>query len=421
MKERELAQSALNEITENNKHANTVLEEILRERDLRTQAFVRKVVYGVLDRRDELDRAIDKANRSKRKRLDPQIRNILRLSLYQLWEMDRTAAHGVVNDAVRLAKKSAPRYAGFVNGMLRNLARAVPEKQKMASMPAELRTRIMDVFGEEDGQRLLASLLETPHLCIRMNPLRTDAKELADIFQREGMQLTPSAVAPGVFRVNQPADVFGLAAYQKGYFSAQDEASARVVLHADPRPGEQWLDCCAAPGGKSTQLAEQMQNRGRILACDRSERKVKKIREHASRLGLTAIQPCVQDATVYVPEWKERFDGVLIDAPCSGLGLLRRKPDIKYRRTSNEIRELILLQTKILENNARYVKPGGKLIYSTCTILPEENEKQIHSFLTKNPNFQPDGEGFEYWSRMIDEGVDGFYMARLRKTAESPV
>lgn len=416
MKEREIALYALLDITEDAGFAGAVLQKRLENEDARTQGFVRRVVYGVLDRVEELDGQIDRANRSGRKRLDPKIRQILRLSLYQLRYMDKTAAHGVINDAVKLAKKTAPRYAGFVNGMLRTLQRT-GGTQKTASLPDPVRSRLEEIYGAEYVQKLQISLTDAPHLCVRMNPLKAAEEDLARAFARAGMTLVPSPVTPGVFRVLRPRNVFSMPEFSAGLFTAQDEASAQVVLHAHPKPGQHWIDLCAAPGGKSTQLAEQMKDTGSVLANDLTERKVSKIRAHAKRLQLTSLSTHVQDAGVYVPRWKERFDGVLVDAPCSGLGLLRRKPDIKIHRSEEDIRTLVGLQERILAQAARYVRPGGVLLYSTCTLLPEENERQVQSFLEKHEEFTPDGADFQKRTDMLKEGADGFYMARMRKNS----
>ncbi|MGI6441377.1 MAG: 16S rRNA (cytosine(967)-C(5))-methyltransferase RsmB [Peptoniphilaceae bacterium] len=415
MKEREIALHCLADITDGGQFANRVLEQQLKNRDERTQGFVRHVVYGVLDRKEELDQAIDRANRSGRKRLDPVIRNILRLSLYQLWYMDKTAPHGVVNDAVHLAKKRMPRYAGFVNGLLRTLQKDSAHKTPSASVPEWLEEKLTAVYGKEKTEALLFSIAQPPRLSIRINPLRTTRQQLQEDFLQHGMVLRPSAWPGGLFIVEKPRDIFSSPMYKDGHFTAQDEAAAQVVLHAGAKTGESWLDVCAAPGGKSTQLAETMQDRGTIVACDLYAQKTEKIQTHAARLQLQSIKTRVQDATVRVEEWEKAFHGVLVDAPCSGLGLLRRKPDIKVHRKPEDIKELLVLQKDILRQAAQYVRPGGKLVYSTCTLLPDENEEQVRRFLAQHPDYVPDGKDFERRIDMTESGADGFYMARLRR------
>lgn len=415
MKEREIAYTVLLEITENRGYANVLLENRLHDEAHRTQGFVRRVVYGVLDRLDELDQLIDTAIRSSRKRLDPRVRTLLRLSLYQLRYMDRTAAHGVINDAVKLTRKYSPRYAGFVNAMLRTLQKSEAKPESGVSMPGFLLEKLQALYGASYTDELLQVLAKPSHLCIRMNPLKTTEKELAVHFSFADMAIVSSKLIDGVFRVQRPRGVFTMPAYREGHFTPQDEGAAIVIGHAGPEKGEDWLDLCAAPGGKTTQLAERLRDESRVVGCDLTARKVEKINAHALRLGLTSIQTEVQDARIFRREWEDAFSGVLVDAPCSGLGLIRRKPDIMLHRTEKDILDLLPLQKEILETAARYVKPGGKLIYSTCTLLQEENEMQVRTFLQNHSEFLPDGGDFEHRTDMVTDDCDGFYMARLRR------
>lgn len=414
MKERQIALIVLGEITQEGAYANKALEAHLENAEDNTTRFVRRVVYGVLDHQEELDARIDRANRSKRKRLDPVIRNILRLSVYQLLYMDRTPSHAILHEAVEMAKKKNPRYGGFVNGLLRSIDRGESLNSPLA-FPPVIQSALVEDYSESEISALYESVQEVPHLCVRRNPLRISKEAFIERFAKTGMELTESLLTEDVYRVSNPVDLFSSELYREGLFSVQDEAAAGVVVFADPKPGERWLDLCAAPGGKTMQLAERMRDSGHVTACDLYPQKVDTIKEHASRLGLDAVQPEVRDATVFHPDFESAFDGVLVDAPCSGLGLLRRKPDIKHHRTAEQMAEVEALQKAILDRAARYVKPGGVLVYSTCTIRSAENKKQVQAFLARHENFKPEGNPHEKCTDMVATMADGFYMAKLRK------
>ncbi len=415
MKDREIAVQILKGVTTDRQFANRLLSEALQNADDRTGRLVRRLVYGTLDHLETIDPLIDSLNRSKRKRLDPTIRNILRVSVYQLLYLDRLPSFAVINEAVQMAKKVNPRYGGFVNGMLRTVDR-MESKTQESPFPEVIEDALLVDYTEEEIEALMLSSREVPYLCIRYNPLRVEKGELIRSFGALGMDLVPSALTHGVYRVMRPDRVIDTDMYAEGWFTVQDEAAASVVPYADPKPGEAWLDLCAAPGGKSTQLAEHMGDQGHVLACDLYENKVERIAEHAKRLGLHSLQTRVSDAAAFHPEFVQSFDGVLLDAPCSGLGLLRRKPDIKYNRTKEQFAELQNLQAQMLDHAAHYVKPGGVLVYSTCTILSCENQAQIERFLRDHKDFSPRDDRLDHRVDMVATMADGFYMTALRKT-----
>lgn len=393
-----------------------VLAQATREMTPSAAGYVRRCVYGVLEEREALEAILREAVRSG-VRVKREIRIILLAGIYQLLRFDTVKAHAVVDASVRIAKKRDARSAGFVNGVLRTIERRRDEwKQNMPdamALPTHILRRLDDSFGEKERAALLRSLLDPAHLCVRINPLRATRETLSEAFADAGMALQPSTVSPTAFRVSRPVRVAESAMVTEGKCTIQDEAASLVVPWGNPRRDERWLDLCAAPGGKTTQLAECMEDTGRVVSCDVYPAKLERIREHVKRLRLGSVEIEQNDATSVREDWREQFDGVLVDAPCSGLGLLRRKPDIAYNRTEEDFSDLIALQRRILDSAATAVRPGGTLLYSTCTILREENEGQIHSFLKRNPAFRPDGDAFQQTTDMVKTGADGFYMARL--------
>lgn len=378
--------------------------------------YVRRCVYGVLEEREALEAILRESVRPG-VRVKRDIRLILLAAIYQLLRLDTVKVHAVVDASVRIAKKKDARSAGFVNGVLRSIERRREElRQQMPdamALPAPLLRRLQNSLGDAKLSALLRSLLDPAHLCVRINPLRTEPDELSEEFARAGMPLVPSTVSPLSYRVTRPVRVAESSMVSEGKCTIQDEAASLVVPWGRPKPKEHWLDICAAPGGKTTQLAEQMEDSGEVVSCDVYPAKLERIREHTKRLGLRSVQIEQNDATTVRRDWKDRFDGVLVDAPCSGLGLLRRKPDIAYNRKEEDFSDLIELQRRILDSAATAVRPGGTLLYSTCTILREENEEQVRSFLERNASFRPDGEEFQQTTDMVKTGADGFYMARL--------
>lgn len=387
-----------------------ILEERKESENPAQEAFIRKVVFGVLDYQGAIDAVIDQSNQSKRKRLDPSVRIILRMAVYQMAFMDRTPHHAIVDEAVKLAKKYAYRYGGFVNGMLRGILRnGAYEKLKdtHALLPAPIENRLEKMYTEEELETFRKSIQEDPFVCVRIR--RGQEESFLALAKKDGIHLTPSKVQEGMFRVENPEVLFRGDSLENGLVTIQDEGAATIVPFGHPQKGEHWLDLCAAPGGKTMQLAEYVDH---VMAADLHANRVEKMEGNLTRGTYTNVETTVADATLLNKDWIQTFDGVLVDVPCSGLGLLRRKPDIRYHRTEEDFHTILPLQQQILENASQYVKPGGTLVYSTCTIVPEENEEQVKTFLAAHEEYTLEEE-----SRvdMIQNACDGFYMARLRR------
>lgn len=390
-----------------------VLEQ--REEEHQNEGFIRRVVYGVLDHQQGIDRIIDQTNQSNRKRLDVAVRIILRMAVYQMAFMDRTPAHAIVDEAVKLAKKHAYRYRGFVNGLLREMLRKesyISLREQPATLPDFLEARLVDSLGQEKTQAFLRSMQEEPHLCVRYNPLKITQAVFEQQAVEEGVKLTPSALMSGVYRVENPQAFFQSALLKQGLATVQDEGAATIVAFGQPEEGQRWLDVCAAPGGKAMQLAECVGESGQVVAADLHPQRVRQMQENIARGQYKNIETEVQDGTELHQAWVGAFDGVLADVPCSGLGLLRRKPDIRYHRTEEEMDGIVPVQQKILETSAQYVKSEGVLLYSTCTLVRDENETQVRRFLESHNDFSLEEE---QWIDPVDCCCDGFYMARLRR------
>ncbi|MBQ7566035.1 MAG: 16S rRNA (cytosine(967)-C(5))-methyltransferase RsmB [Oscillospiraceae bacterium] len=390
--------------------------------DQRDAALASRLCYGVIQNRRLLDFYIAHFLTGSLQKLQPVVLDILRLGAYQIALADRIPDSAAVNEAVEQAKKYAnPRAAGLVNGVLRAMSRAEALPQ-----PGDLATRfshspaLVELFRLNVGDELLEPLLkshnETPPTTLQVNTLKTSAEIIAAETGGTAHPWLPDCVT-----VAGVGDVAALPCFTRGEVYAQDAASRLAVLAADPGPGMRVLDCCAAPGGKSFACAIAMENRGEILSCDLHENKLRHIEQGAARLGLSIIRTAACDAREFAPERENAFDLVLCDAPCSGLGVIRKKPDIR-EKDLGAIAALPQVQLDILRTVGKYVKPGGVLLYSTCTILKRENEEVVRAFLQDAP-FAPEDFSFAALSSrdgMLTllpcvHGTDGFFIAKLRK------
>ena len=327
-----------------------------------------------------------------------------------------------------LAKSAGRAQAsGLVNAVLRKISQnqanlpQLPEEAAAQlsirySHPAWLVERLLDLLGAEQTEAFLRLNNETAPMTVQVNPLKTTAEALARELADAGVSVRRHAWVPDCLELSGTGDLTTLPAFYRGYFTL-------AVCAAGCRRGDRVLDVCAAPGGKSFAAAFSMENEGTILSCDLHENKLKRIREGAQRLGITCIETAAADGRVFRGEWNETFDVVLCDVPCSGLGIIRKKPDVRYKDAS-ELARLPEIQASILANSARYVRPGGTLVYSTCTILPEENEQVTDVFLASHPDFcyeaftfpAPVGEvsgHLTMWPQL--HATDGFYICRMRR------
>ena len=399
--------------------------------DRRESALAYRICAGVLQNREACDWYLQPYIKGK---LQPTVKAILRSAVYQIAFMDRIPVSAAVNEAVELAKRLAnPGAARLVNAVLRHLtANALPplpegdtaeELSIRYSHPQPLVEYFLEALGTEKTRAMLALNNEPAPLNLRVNRLKASPEEAAEVLRREGIEVFPSAME-GFFRVENSGELTALKAFRDGMVTVQDPAAALPVFAAAVQPGMTVLDCCAAPGGKSFLLAEQMKDQGSILACDLHGNKLRRIEEGAQRLGINSIETCAADASKPLSAMKERFDLVLADVPCSGMGVVRKKPEIRYK-SFEQIEQLPKTQLAILEGAAACLRSGGALIYSTCTLLKEENESVTDAFLSLHPEFRRERFSLPDPFGLAEEGqrtvwpfefeTDGFYLCRLRK------
>lgn len=407
------------------------------------RALVTQIVYGVLRRQNTLDWMIEQFSKRPLDKMTSWIRNILRLSVYQLLYLDRIPVSAVCNEGVNLAKKKGHLgVSKFVNGILRNIARSLdnlpwPTKEHLSfylsikySHPLWLVEKWLKRLGEEETIALCTANNENPPLSLRTNTLRLERESLLEELKREGITAEASCLVPEGIKIRGVSSLAGLQSYQKGYFQVQDESSMLAALLLSPQPGDWVLDACSAPGGKTTHLAQKMGNKGKLIANELHESKIGLIEEAAKRLGIEIIQTRQGDAAHLHEHFAAQMDCVLVDAPCSGLGVLRRKPDARWKKNAHDFAMLNKMQIAILNSAAQCVKPGGALVYTTCSIEPEENELIIKKFLTQNNNFQlVDANAYLpkcLWEKIVHNkpwlqlyphyyGTDGFFLSRLER------
>jgi 16S rRNA (cytosine967-C5)-methyltransferase len=413
--------------------------------DERDRGLLTELVYGTLRRRGRLDAELGSLTRRPLATTDPFMRNLLRLSLYQLRFLDRIPAYAVVNEAVALAKAGGRTRAeaGFINAVLRSALRvrseiAAPDPKAATttalaeywSHPSWLVAKWLDMYGARETTALLDANNRPPPLMLRASALKGTRDELVNLFRDKGIDASPSTWSPQGILLRSPSLVSRLPGFESGRFQVQGEASQLVSFLLRPRRGERILDTCAAPGGKSTHIAELMEDEGEVTAVDSSITGLEKITANARRLGLYSIKAARADFTKPLPPAlaAKPYDRVLVDAPCSGLGTLRSHPEIRWQRSEKDIARAAQLQKRILDRAAALLKPGGVLVYSTCTLTREENENMIADFLAKHQGFISD-EAAQYLpeeAKSLAQGgyflalphrhnTDGFFAARMRK------
>lgn len=399
---RHTALTALLRVTGKGGFSNLVLDSLIRQNGLDRQdsAFAGVLFYGALERLLTLDYVIAQHTSRPASSLSREVQGILRLGVYQLLYLDGVPDSAAVNESVNLAKafRQGAGAAGFVNAVLRSVIRdgsrvRLPERendplyylQVKYSAPQWLVKLLADSYGEAACEGFLARSIGRPPVTARVNTLRTDAAGLSEALAREGVRCLDTPVADAV-RLENTGSIEALAAYRAGLFHVQDTACQLCCEALDPQPGETVLDLCSAPGGKAFTLAERMEGRGRVVACDLHEKRVNLIRQAAERLGLPNIEAFANDASKWNPDMPSA-DRILCDVPCSGLGIIRRKPEIKYKEAA-DFAPLPAVQYRILETAARYLKPGGLLVYSTCTVAPAENGQVADRFLQEHADFE---------------------------------
>ena len=442
---REIALKIIFDVNEKGAYSNISINKNIEGHELRgiDKAFITELVYGTIKWRLSIDSIIQQFSSIKLKKISPWIMNILRLGVYQLFYMDRIPPSAACNESVGLAKKYGhSASSGFVNAILRNIIRnkdkiKYPDKinepirylSVKYSHPEWMVKAWLERFGPEFTESLLDSNNQIPEFSLRVNTLKITKDKLIEYFCETGVEAEAGKHITEAVVIRNPSSIAKLDAFKNGWFQVQDESSMLVARVLDPKPGELIMDVCSAPGGKSTHIAQLMEDRGTVISRDIHEHKIKLIEDSVKRLGINSIKTEMYDATDLDENFIEKADRVLVDAPCTGLGIIRRKPDIKWGRNLEDKREITVLQAKILKQSSQYVKPGGILVYSTCTIEPEENEEMVSRFIEENRDFEWAGfeelvpetllkpsskDGFIQLYPNIDH-IDGFFIAKMRK------
>lgn len=433
---RRIAYDILYKVYKDSAFSNLALDSALESEnpDPKDRALVSMLVYGVTERTLSLDYQLERYLSQPLKKLKPQVLVILRLGAYQLLFTDKIPASAAVNESVKLSKQCGCQYAsGLINAVLRKVAAngvVLPdEKDELHclsvkySCPEWMIKLWAESYGKENAVKICESSIGAVPDALRVNTLKTTAGELESALRKEGVACEKADIISDALTAARHGSLRELESYKAGLFHVQDIASQLCVKALDAHEGETLLDICSAPGGKSFTAAQYMKNNGSITACDIYPHRLRLIENSAQRLGIDIIKTCLNDAGVFNPAFPE-FDRVLCDVPCSGLGIIRRKPEIRLK-TAAEVDKLPEIQYSIMKTASLYLKKGGLMIYSTCSLNVNENEKIISRFLREHPDFEsaevlPDieryGEKTDYLTLMPHiHGSDGFFICALRR------
>jgi len=420
------ATKILSQVLDEGAYSNLALAQTLRQEKFSDldRRFLTELVHGTVKTVSTLDWKIEKYLTRSIEKVDKKILNVLRLGMYQLFFMDKVPESAAVNESVELAKKISGLGASkFVNGVLRNVLRS-PEKSALPTddsieaialnnfHPVWLVKLFVEEFGVEETKKICAANNIEPALCLRVNTLKTTREKILSELEKIGATAEISKLADDGIILKSHGALDKFRPLKTGLCQVQDESSMAVAHLLEPKANDFVIDCCAAPGGKATHIAELMQNCGRVIAADIFEHKLKKIAENSKRLGIKIIEPILLDARHIGEKYFEQADKVLVDAPCSGLGVIRRKSDLRNKKNPVDLEKLPALQLEILNSAARALKIGGVLVYSTCTILRRENEEVVKKFLSANGDFKLAME--KKFLPHIDN-TDGFYCAKFFK------
>ena len=441
-KTRQIALTILYKIDKEDAYSNIALDEelrknrtLLKEKDI---GLISEIVYGTTTWKITIDTIIEKYSKLKMEKLSKWILNILRMGIYQIVFLDKIPKSAAVNESVNLAKRYGHHAsANFVNAILRKIEKKDYEEmfqiedpiQKISLTTATPKWLIKELLKEktlQEVEKICQASLQKPQLSIRINTLKTDREKV-----RKELEKLQIDAKPGILEdflvVDKMKQIEKLNIFKQGLCTIQDESAGLAALVLNPKEEERILDACSAPGGKTSYLAQLMKNKGMIEAWDIHPHRTKLVEKTARRLGIQIIQAKVKDASIK-QEDIEKFDKILLDVPCLGTGVIRRKPDIKWKHTESDIKEIKKIQKKILQNCSEYLKKGGELVYSTCSILQEENENNIYEFLEKNRNFKiipiaidEKNDFYQYRERdgyikiYPNKETDGFFICKIKK------
>ena len=436
MNSREVALNIINRVLIEGAYSNLVLSNELNEADLndKDRALVTELVYGTIRRKKTLDMIISNYIKDI-SLMDERVLNILRMAIYQMHFLDKVPEFAACNEAVELAKQISVQDSKLVNGILRSYTKNPDDmdvKDKIDRLvyqysyePWFIRM-IYKQYGEENGRKILAGLNATPKVRVRVNASKADYDEVYERLQEMGYDIEEGYACPEAIIIKGGSSIENNELFREGLITVQDESAMLVSPLFDLKAGDIALDLCAAPGGKTTHIAELLENEGKVHSFDLHENKLSLINENLERLGLNNVEVEAMDATKLDPKYVAYADKVLIDVPCSGLGIIRKKPEIKWNKSRKSLKDLVPTQREIMENAWAYLKSGGTMIYSTCTLNTEENQDNVEWFLNKHKDakvekiFLGNMDNFIYnndgsLTILPNEYMDGFYIAKISK------
>lgn len=435
-KTREIALKTLYKINEEEAYSNIALDEEIKqnrnklaEKDI---GLISEITYGVTTWKLTLDSIIKKYSKIRLKKISPWILNILRMGIYQIIFLDKIPKSAAVNESVNLSKRYGhTSSSNFVNAILRKVDKKdyeelfqikddVERVSKTTSMPEWIIKELMKNNKMDKVEEICKNSNLKPKITIRVNRIKTTPSELKLKLDERNIEYSETKIEE-FFNLKKVKNIENLDLFKEGYFTIQDLSAGLTAISLNPKPNEYVLDACSAPGGKTTHIAELMQNKGKIEAWDIHEHRVKLVQKNAKRLGIDIIKTDEQDAMEFNEKYVEKFDKILLDVPCLGIGVIKRKPDIKWQRKQEDIEKITNIQKKILQNCSKYLKPNGILVYSTCSILEDENMAIIEEFLNENKEFEKtnivinqkeiNGE----ITIMPNDEQDGFFICKLQK------
>lgn len=442
---RELALKILYRVFEEGGYSNIALNDLLKQfdGDPRDKSFITELVYGTVERKNTLDWIISLFSRRKPEKIDHLTLNVLRTAVYQIFYLEKIPDPVAVNEAVKTANRIInPGAAKFINGVLRSLIRGksgivfpdpINEPERYISLkyshPEWLIKHWLNNFSFDFVKALCDANNDKPRLTVRVNTLKVDIDEAKSSLEKDGFTVCPCRFVPEGLNISGPLSLTLTEAYSKGWIQPQDEGSMLVSHMLSPEPRQLVIDVCAGPGGKTTHIAQLMSNQGRVVSRDIFKHKINLIENLSQRLGITIIETELADGRVVDKKLQGRADRVLVDAPCMGFGIIRRKPDIKWNRKPEDLHEIVEMQRQILKASAELLKPGGILVYSTCSIGPDENSEVVKDFLNKNDSFELSNIPSKQIGLFESDAqkpfiqlyphvhkTDGFFMARILRT-----
>ena len=442
-KVREVALKVLYNIEVNKAYSNITLDEEINKNmkilDNRDIGFISELTYGVITWKLTIDEIIKKYSNLRLKKISPWILNILRMGIYQIVFLNKVPKSAAVNESVNLAKRYGHKgSSNFVNAILRkvskndyeemfNIENNVERISKTNSMPVWIVETLLKENTLEKVEEICKNSNLKPELSIRVNNLKTSKEELKKKLEEKDIKVE-NGVLEDFLILKNAKNIENIEEFKKGFFTVQDEAAGLTAKILNPQINDTVLDACSSPGGKTTYLAEIMKDKGEVIAFDIHPHRVKLVEQVSKRLNLKSIKTDVKDSSIYDKKYKEKFDKILLDVPCLGLGVLKRKPDIKWQRKEEDIEEISKIQKQILDTCSKYLKKGGVLVYSTCSILKEENEDVVNEFLEENENFEMEKIELEennYFKKFCknnkflqvyqSEKSDGFFICKMIK------